>query len=681
MNKQQAKERLEKLRKEINHHRYQYHVLNQQEISDEALDSLKHELAELEKQYPDLITPDSPSQRVAGKALDVFKKVRHQVPQWSLNDAFGEDELREFDARVKRFLEKEGVKAAKVDYCVEHKIDGLHIVLTYENGRLITGATRGDGVIGEDVTHNLRTIESVPLTLEKPETVVVEGEVWMSKQAFEALNKRQAKEGGKLYANPRNVAAGSIRQLDPAIAASRKLDAFIYDLAAAEDIGKVKTQIDELKLLSKLGFKVNPHHEHCASIEEVIAFWKKWQEKKDATPYWFDGVVVKVNNRDWQGLLGYTGKAPRWAVAAKFPADQTTTIIENIVVQVGRTGALTPAAEFTPVQLAGTTVKRATLHNADQIERLDVRIGDTVIIQKAGDIIPEVVSVLKNLRPKNAKKFVMPKTCPSCGSPVERRGDEVAYYCSNPDCFAQRHRGVEHFVGRHAMNLAGIGPSIIEALFKAGLIEDEADLYKLTKEDLLTLEGFKEKRAANAIHAIQSRREVELERFITGLGIRMVGEGVAEELAKALAAKHWHKRKLITAEDFAGIATGMGEQDWADIEGLGPKIANSLHEYFREKSTHKLMQKFAKHGITLLLPQTKGLQKLAGKSFVITGTLPTLSRDEATDLIKAAGGKVSGSVSKNTDYVLAGENPGSKLDKAKELGVEVIDEKTLLTKL
>lgn len=677
MTKKEAQDRLDKLRREINHHRYQYHVLNQQEISDEALDSLKHELVALEKQFPELITPDSPSQRIAGKALAGFKKVKHQVPQWSLNDAFSEDELREFDARVKRFLEKEGVQVKDVDYCVEHKIDGLHIVLTYEKGRLITGATRGDGVVGEDVTHNLRTIESVPLALEKPETVVVEGEVWMSKQAFVALNKRQQAEGKKLYANPRNVAAGSVRQLDPAIAASRKLDCFLYDLSAAQHISTVKTQIDELKLLSELGFKVNPYHQRCESIEQVIAFWKKWQQKKDVPPYWFDGVVVKVNNRAWQALLGYTGKAPRWAVAAKFPADQTTTVVEGITVQVGRTGALTPTAELRPVLLAGTTVKRATLHNADQIERLGLRIGDTVIIQKAGDIIPEVVQVLENLRPKDAKKYVMPQTCPSCFSPVERRGDVVAFYCTNPDCYAQRHRGVEHFVSRHAMNIEGVGPSIIDALFKAALIEDESDLYALRAEDLLTLEGFKEKRAAKVIAAIQSRREVEFERFITGLGIRMVGEGVSETLAKALVVGHWPKQNAVSVEEAAEVLTSLDEQAWIAIEGLGPKIAASLHAFFQDKQVHKMLKKFTKHGITLLLPQTKGPQKFAGKTLVITGTLPTLSRDEASDLIKAAGGKVSGSVSKMTSYVLAGENPGSKLEKAQDLGVEIIDEAKL----
>lgn len=677
MTKQQAQERLEKLRKEINKYRYQYHVLNQLEISEEALDSLKHELVQIEKQFPELVTPDSPSQRVAGKVLEGFKKVRHAVTQWSLNDAFSEDELRDFDARVKRFLEKEGIKTKEVDYCVEHKIDGLHIVLTYENGRFVTGATRGDGIIGEDVTQNLKTIESVPLTLEEPVSAVVEGEVWMSKQAFEALNKRQQAAGEKLYANPRNVAAGSIRQLDPAMAASRKLDVFIYDLSAYPNDEKIKTQIDELKTLSKLGFKVNTHYQHCSSIEGVIAFWKKWQTKKDVPPYWYDGVVVKVNNRAWQRLLGYTGKAPRWAVAAKFPAEQTTTVVENIVVQIGRTGAVTPAAEFYPVQLAGTTVKRATLHNADQIERLDVRIGDTVIIQKAGDIIPEVVKVLPELRPKNAKKFVMPKVCPSCGSPVERRADEVAYYCTNPQCFAQRHRGVEHFVSRHAMNIAGVGPSIIDALFKAGLIEDEADLFTLKPEDLLVLEGFKEKRAQNVVNAIQSRREIELGRFITGLGIRMVGEGVSEDLVKALSAAHWPKKRTITVEDLSEVVTTMSAEQWESTPGLGPKIAASLHEFFRDKMTHKLLKKFSKQHLTLVLPQTKGAQTLAGKTFVLTGSLPNFSRDEATELIKAAGGKVSGSVSKKTDFVVAGEEAGSKLDKARALGVEIIDEAKL----
>ncbi len=662
MTEKDALVRLTKLRKEIDHHRYQYHVLNKQEISDEALDSLKHELSMLEAQFPQLVTTDSPSQRVAGRALDKFKKVKHRVTQWSLNDVFDEAEFRAFDERVKRALKKEGIDAPQVEYCAELKIDGLHIVLTYENGGFVVGATRGDGVVGEDVTQNLRTIESVPLRLREETTVIVEGEVWMSKHSFEALNKRQAAAGEDLYANPRNVAAGSIRQLDSSITASRKLDVFLYDLSAGEEI---ETQIKELARLKELGFKTNPHYEHCKNVDAVIAFWQKWQQKRDDVDYWFDGVVVKVNRRDWQQKLGYTGKAPRWACAFKFAATQTTTVIEGITLQIGRTGAVTPTAELKAVQLAGTTVQRATLHNIDQINRLDIRIGDTVIIQKAGDIIPEVVSVLTNLRPKNAKPYVMPKTCPSCGSPIERREGEVAYYCTNKDCFAKRHRGVGHFVSKGALNIEGVGPGIIQAFFDAGLIDDEADLYTLTIEDLLGLEGFQQKKSQKIIESIQARKRVSLERFITGLGIRLLGAGAAEKLALSVARTFKKKKTITVPELFDALQT---------TEDVGDKIGESLQAFLKDRATKKLFAKFAKANIILELPDAPATGPLTGKTVVVTGTLPTLSRDEAHAAVKTAGGKVGDSVSSKTSYVLVGENPGSKYEKAKKLGVEILDE-------
>ncbi len=670
MTKQEAKDRLEKLRKEINHHRYQYHVLNKQEISDEALDSLKHELTKIESQFPELITADSPSQRVAGKALDKFAKVKHQVTQWSLNDAFDEAEMRAFDARVKRMLGKLGIDAKEVDYSAELKIDGLHVVLTYEEGRLVVGATRGDGVVGENVTQNLRTIESVPLHLRENASVIVEGEVWMSRHAFEALNKRQTAEGKPLYANPRNVAAGSIRQLDARITASRNLDAFLYDLSAGE---VVDTQIHELERLRELGFKTNPHYQHCKNIDDVLAFWKKWQQKRDAVDYWFDGIVVKVNRRDWQQKLGYTGKAPRWAVAFKFAATQTTTVIESITLQVGRTGAVTPIAELKPVSLAGTTVQRATLHNIDQIQRLDVRVGDTVIIQKAGDIIPEVVSVLTNLRPKNAKPFAMPETCPSCGSAIERRAGEVAYYCTNRDCFGKRQRGVRHFVSKGSLNIEGVGPSIIQALFDAALIEDEADLYALTVKDLLGLEGFKEKKSQKIVESIQSRKVIPLDRFLTGLGIRLLGAGAAEKLALHLAS-NLKKKKSVTAQALYEQLRGLSAEQIAQADGVGEKIGEHVVKFMAEKSTKKLFSKFEKLGITLELPEAPASGPLTGQTVVVTGTLPTLSREEAHAAIKAAGGKVGDSVSSKTSFVVAGENPGSKFKKAKDFGIPVLDE-------
>lgn len=679
MTKSQAKERLAKLRTEIDYHRHQYHVLNKQEISDEALDSLKHELAQLEDQFPDLITADSPSQRVAGLALDAFKKVKHEVTQWSLNDVFDEAEFRAFDERVKRALIKAGVDAPTVEYSAELKIDGLHTVLTYKQGQLVVGATRGDGVVGEDVTHNLKTIESVPLRLTEPVDVIVEGEVWMSKQSFEALNKRQAATGEPLYANPRNVAAGSIRQLDSSITASRKLDVFLYDLSAGET---VDTQIHELQRLKELGFKTNPHYKHCKNVDDVLAFWKSWQGKRDDVDYWFDGIVVKVNRRDWQQLLGYTGKAPRWACAFKFAAMQTTTVLEGIALQVGRTGAITPIADLRPVSLAGTTVGRASLHNIDQINRLDVRVGDTVVIQKAGDIIPEVVSVLTNLRPKSAKPFIMPKACPACGSPIERRDGEVAYYCTNKDCFAKRNRGAHHFVSKGALNMEGVGPSIIQTLFDTGLIEDEADLFFLTTKDLLGLEGFKEKKAQKVIDSIQARKHVTLDRFLNGLGIRLLGAGAAEKLALHVTSLFKKKSAITVAELFETLSTLSAEQ-LSSADGVGEKIGINVAQFFKDRSTKKLFTKFGKVGIVLELPDAPATGPLTGKTLVVTGTLPTLSREAAHTAIKAAGGKVGDSVSAKTSYVVVGENPGSKYEKAQKLGVEILDEaglKRLLAK-
>jgi DNA ligase (NAD+) len=549
--------------------------------------------------------------------------------------------------------------------------------LTYENGQLVTGATRGDGLVGEDVTQNLRTIESLPLRLREDASVIVEGEVWMSKHSFEALNKKQAAAGGPLYANPRNVAAGSIRQLDSSITASRNLDLFLYDLSAGE---VVETQIQELQRLKELGFKTNPHYEHCQNINEVIAFWKKWEAKRESVDYWFDGVVVKVNRRDWQQALGYTGKAPRWAVAFKFAATQTTTIIEGITLQIGRTGAVTPTAELKPVLLAGTTVKRATLHNIDQIQRLDIRIGDTVIIQKAGDIIPEVVSVLTNLRPKSAKPFTMPKTCPSCGSPIERRDGEVAYYCTNKECFAKRNRGARHFTSKGGMNIEGVGPQVIQAFFDAGLIEDEADLFFLKIEDLMGLEGFKEKKSQKIVDAIQSRKQVPLERFITSLGIRMVGEGAAEKIAMH-ARSLQGKKKQITASEFFEWISAMDAEQISRVDGVGEKIGQSVAQFMAERTTKKLFSKFEKAGILLDLPAAPAGGPLTGKTAVVTGTLPTLSRDQAHAAIKSAGGKVADSVSRKTSFVVVGEDAGSKFTKAKELGVETIDEAELLRRL
>ncbi|KKT18789.1 MAG: ligase protein [Parcubacteria group bacterium GW2011_GWB1_43_8] len=608
---QDVKIRIEKLKETINHHRYLYHVLDRQEISDAALDSLKHELAELEKQYPQYASPDSPTQRIGGKPLDKFVKVVHKARQWSFGDAFTEEEIREFDERIKRMLVKEalidvGHRASmsdvdEVEYACELKIDGFKIVLTYENGVLKTAATRGDGVTGEDVTQNIKTVESIPLKLEKPLNIVVEGEIWMSKNEFERLNKEQGEKNMPHFANPRNAAAGSIRQLDPSVAASRKLDSYIYDIAIIEEQkggGETHfsfsdkegesyeislsspfpdTQIKELELLKKLGFKVNKNYKLCQNIEEVISYWKEWQKKKDRENYWIDGVAVKLNRRDWQERLGYTGKAPRFAIAFKFPAEQATTIVEDIVTQVGRTGALTPVAHLAPVLVAGSVVSRATLHNDSEIKRLGLKIGDTVIIQKAGDVIPEVVRVLKEMRTGKEKEFKMPETCPVCGGKLTQEKDSPIIRCANKNCSVRHRRALYYFASKKAMNIEGLGPKIIDALLDNNLIQDAADIYDLKEGDLEPLERFGEKSAKNIVSSINEKRETTLTRFLTALGIFHVGEEMAELLAKETSRQAMSGKKAIE------FLSELSLEELQKIDGIGPKVAESIYSWFKDK--------------------------------------------------------------------------------------------------
>lgn len=669
----QIKARLAKLRETIEHHRTEYHVYDRSDISEQALDSLKHELSEIEAKYPELITPDSPSQRVAGAPLEKFVKVPHKIAQWSFNDAFTPDEIREFDERVKRFLKNDtGVRAAAdtaVQYVCELKIDGLKVVLEYEKGMLVRAATRGDGVVGEDVTMNVRTIESVPLRLTRAVDVIVEGEVWMRKSSLEALNKARAKAGEPLFANPRNVAAGSIRQLDPKIAAERKLEMFVYDVARYEPADRnqpdaPKTQKSELEFLRNLGFKVNSHFELCKDIDEVISYWEKWKKRSKKEDYWIDGVVLKVNEHTLQETLGYTGKAPRFAIAFKFPAEQVTTVVEDIVLQVGRTGVVTPVAHLTAVQVAGTTVSRATLHNEDEIKRLDVRIGDTVILQKAGDVIPQVVKVLTEMRPsgKNAPQpYRFPTHIPECGGDgrIERIEGQVAYRCAAPSSFNQEKRKLYHFVSKHAFDIEDCGPKVIDALLEANLIStgSPADLFTLTKGDVAALPRFAEKSADNLISSIAEARVVTLPRLIIALSIPQVGEETAYDIAGAFG----------TIEKIAAAKP----QDYENVYGIGDVVAHSLYTWFKGKDNMKRLNDLLKVIDVEKIP-TKAAG--SGKTFVLTGTLPTLSRDEAKDMIRAAGGDVSGSVSAKTDYVVAGESAGSKLDKARELGVKIISE-------
>ncbi len=653
-------ERLGKLREAIEKYRYEYHVLDKASISEEALDSLKHELVQIETEYPELITPDSPSQRVAGKPLPEFQKVVHKVPQWSYNDAFSPEEMHEFDARVKRFLAQAGVVNAKPTYTAEHKIDGLKIVLEYKNGYLVNAATRGDGKIGEDVTENVKTIESVPLKLKQSIDIIVEGEVWMAKSQLKALNDARKKRGEEPFANPRNVAAGSIRQLDSRMTAERKLQTFIYDVALYEDVPKCQSK--ELELLRELGFKVNRHYKHCKNMEEVVAYWKEWKEKMLKEDYLADGIVVKVDEREYQEELGYTGKAPRWGVAFKFPAEQVTTVLEDIVFQVGRTGVVTPVAHLRPVSVAGSTVSRATLHNEDEIKRLDVRIGDTVILQKAGDVIPDIVSVVQKLRPKNSKPFIFPTHVPACGGDgrIERVPGQAAWRCVSLDSIEQHKKKFYYFVSKRCLNIDGLGPKIIDVLLDTQLIATFDDIFTLKRGDLLALPRFAEKSVDNLLESIEKGRTTTLPRFIASLSIPQVGEETAYDLAQ-----HF------------GSVEKLMEATYEEVEaiyGVGPVVAQAVVDWFKEGDNRKLIRNLLKH---LELEKVKVGNKLTGKSFVFTGTL-NMERADAQAIVRELGGEVSSSVSKNTTYVVAGENAGSKEEKARELGVKILTEEEFL---
>ncbi len=667
--------RAAKLKEAIEKYRYEYHVLDRASISPEALDALKRELSELETQYPELLTPDSPSQRVGGAPLPEFKKVPHEVAQWSFNDAFTEDDMREFDARVKRFLNPrtdlgEERSVLSPTYTCEHKIDGLKVVLSYENGVLKTAATRGDGAVGEDVTANVKTIEAVPLRLTENVSVIVEGEVWMSKSTLAILNRAREREGEELFANPRNVAAGSIRQLDPKVAASRKLDCFVYDLARS-NAPMPPTQCEELSYLQKLGFKVNPYFKRCTDIEAVIAYWREWKKKKNTEEYWMDGVVVKVDERVFQEALGYTGKAPRFGIAFKFPAEQVTTTVEDISFQIGRTGVVTPVAHLRPVRVAGSLVSRATLHNEDEIRRLDVRVGDTVVLQKAGDVIPEIVSVVAELRTGKEKPFRWPNKIAECGGggEIERVPGEAAWRCVNRNSFAVHKRKLYHSSSKKAFNIDGLGPKIIDLLLEHKLIFAFDDIFALKREDLLALPRFAEKSAGNLLAAIDAARRVTLARFLVSLSIPQVGEETAEDLA----------RQFCTVEKLQIASYEELEQ----VMGVGPVVARAVIDWFRDKENRALIARLLKQ-VRITKPASiasVGVQTLVGKSFVLTGTLASLSRDDAKLKIKARGGSISESLSKKTSFLVASENPGSKLTKAKSLGIRILSEPEFLKML
>jgi DNA ligase (NAD+) len=684
MNNNETKKRIEKLSAEINKIRYEYHVLDKPDVTDEVYDSLMEELRGLEEQYPQFKTPDSPTQRIGGKPLDKFIKVRHQIRQWSFDDIFDLAGLKKWEDKIKRMVEKANLTEADLDFCCEVKIDGLKVILNYENGFFVRGATRGDGIIGEDVTENLKTNRSIPLKLKKPIDLVAVGECWMSKKELERINENRKKKGEMLFANSRNAAAGSIRQLDPKIAAARKLESFIYDIDFIRKTNQPATQTEELELLKELGFKVNEEYKLCKNIQEIQAFYEEWARKKDKQDYGIDGIVIKINSNRIQEALGYTGKSPRWGIAYKFPAEKVTTVVESIQVQVGRTGALTPVAHLRPVRVAGSLVSRATLHNEDEINRLDVRIGDTVVIQKAGDVIPEIVEVIKNLRTGKEKKFHMPKICPMCGGPVKRQetGDKkkgnlsANHYCLNTKCYAIEKEAIIHFVSKKGFNIDGLGEKIVEQLMEEGLISNVADIFELAKGDLEPLERFAEKSADNLVVAIESSKKISLEKFLYSLGIRYVGEETAVLVTNNLQSVSGKK-----IQNLAGIIKFFPEilsEDWLRIKGIGNKSAESLAEWFNDKNNLKLLEKMEERGVVLEIPNQANAtkdHKLSGKTFVLTGELTSFTRDEAKDMIRKRGGDISSSVSKKTDYVVAGENPGSKYDKAQELGVKIIGEK------
>ncbi len=685
MDREQARNRILKLREEVDRHRLLYHSNDAPEISDEAYDSLFHELLRLEEEYPEYRTDTSPTTRVGGEPLEKFEKVRHVSRQWSFDDIFDGDELRAWDERVRKWLVKVGI-TTEPTYCCELKIDGLKVVLTYEDGDFVRGATRGDGEVGEDATRNLRTIRSIPLRLPQPISMTVIGEAWLPEAELVRINREREAAGEAPFANVRNAAAGSLRQLDSKITASRRLDSFAYDVDSIEGAPAPDTQIGELDLLRGLGFNVNPNASRCEKLSEVEDYYRKWTDRRHDLPYALDGIVIKVDARSTQEALGYTAKAPRFAIAYKFPAEEATTVVEDIGIQVGRTGVLTPVAHLRPVRIAGTVVSRATLHNADEIARLGVRIGDTVIIRKAGDIIPEILGVVTNLRSGAERDFSMPDKCPICGGDVARRAmgeregkASVALYCENPKCFAVELEKIIHAVSRKGFDIDGLGEKIVEQLLSEGLISDMADIFDLTEGDLLPLQRFGEKSVANLVAAIRDSKRIPFRKFIFALGIRHVGEESA-----ILIAGHLHElfpKRLVGLKDIVERFPSVSAERWAEIPGFGEKSGRSLAEWFNEEANIRLLGKFVEFGVEPEFPKVDATRQdgsLFGKSVVVTGALSRFTRDEAKDIIRKNGGHPAGSVSAKTDFVLAGEDAGSKLSKAKALGVRVLSEDEFL---
>jgi DNA ligase (NAD+) len=711
MDRVAAKERIEKLKKEINRYRYAYHALNQSLISDEALDSLKKELFDLEQEYSEFITPDSPTQRVAGKPLKEFHKVEHIEPMLSFNDAFSREDMEDWLKRVENYLGRK----VKQDFYCELKLDGLAVELVYENGILVQGLTRGDGRIGEDVTQNLKTIEAIPLriatndkqltTNDKRQTIndqrlttddkqstkirklVVRGEVFLSKKEFGRINQEQKKKGEKPFANPRNIAAGSVRQLDPKITASRKLDSFQYDIVVADNL-EFKNHSEEHAFLKSLGFKTNPDNRLVHSLEEVFEFRDFWENEKtrNRLPYEIDGIVVIPDDNDTFEKAGVVGKAPRAVIAYKFSPKEATTVVREIKIQIGRTGILTPVAVMDPVNVGGVTITHATLHNLDQIRRLGLKIGDTVIVSRAGDVIPQITKVLSEFRVGKEKEFEMPKEID--GAKVVK--ENVFYRCLDPKCGRRHREYLRHFVSRPAFNIEGLGPKILEKFMDEGIISDAADIFSLREGDLEVLERFGKKSAENIVSEIGQKKEISLPRFIYSLGILHIGEETSRLLAEKIRDKRQEtsdkrqatrdkQQENIEIKEFLKIVKGLTIEELQKIPDVGPKVSESIYAWFREKRNIELLEKLEKEGVVIRDKRQETRDrgqgnKLAGKTFVLTGTLGVMSREEAKEKIRERGGDISESVSKQTDYVVAGAEPGSKLAKAKELGVKILNE-------
>jgi len=657
-------ERVEELRRQIREHDYRYYVLAEPIISDFEYDMLMRELIELERQYPELVTPDSPTQRVGGAPTKEFPTVMHPVPMLSLNNAFTIEEIRDFDRRVAELLEGE-----KYRYVAELKFDGVAVRLKYENGILVLGATRGDGVQGDDITNNIKTIRSIPLRLINPDekflNIEVRGEVYMNKVDFEKLNEERERLGEKIFANPRNATAGTLKLQDPKLVAQRPLRFFAYYLMA-EGV-ELESHYENLQILKRLGFPVCEHVKLCESIDEVIEFWRYWEERRDELPYEIDGIVVKVDSIRQQEILGAIAKSPRWAIAFKFTPRQAQTKLLGITLQVGRVGTITPVAELQPFPLGGVIITRATLHNEDYIKEKDIRVGDTVIVERSGEVIPKIVGVVLEKRPPDAVPFVFPKNCPVCGGPIERPAGEANYYCENPECPAQVRARIEHFASRGAMDIEGLGEAIVDKLVTLGFLKNYADIYDLHKHKakLVRIEGFGEKSVQNLLNSIENSKKQPFHRVLYALGIRYVGSETAKLLADAFGSID----KLMNAS----------VEQISSVYGIGPRIAESVYKFFHDERNLELIKRLKEAGLNFeVKPEEKAKKKLAGKTFVFTGTLKNFTREEAKEKVEELGGKVSNSVSRKTDYVVVGENPGSKYDKARQLGVKIITEEEFL---